>query len=307
MSRRALVTGVSGFAGQHLARRLLAAGWAVAGTIRERTSGIDGVAEHMLEIDDEAAVLSVVARVRPTHVFHLAAIVDSVATPDVMTLYRTNVLGTVAVLEAVARVDSVERVLVASSSFAYGAPPPGGRPVRESDALVPTTPYGASKVASEAITLQWARSAQIDVVVTRAFQHTGPGHVGAYALSDWATQLASGAGEIRVGNLDVARDYSDVRDVVSAYEALMLTGRSGEVYNVGSGVPVTMRSLLEGLIDAFGSTATIVVDPERLRQVDHPVFVADVTRLHADTAFRPLYPLAQTLADLAAWSLGRTA
>lgn len=305
MTRRALLTGVSGFAGKHLAAHLIASGWDVAGTIHNRTSGIPGVAEYALAIDDDSALLATVSAVRPTHVFHLAAIVDSVTTPDVMTLYRTNILGTAALLEAVGRVGGIERVLVASSSFAYGAPPVDGRPVRESDALAPTTPYGASKVASEAIALQWGRSTGVDVVVTRAFQHTGPGHVGAYALSDWARQLAAGATEIRVGNLDVARDYMDVRDVVAAYESLILTGRAGCVYNVASGVPVTMRALLQGLIEAFGSSASIVVDPDRLRRLDHPVFVADISRLGEDTTFRPRYSLQETLADLAAWSAGQ--
>lgn len=307
MSHRALITGVSGFAGRHLATRLLESGWSVAGTVRNRTSGVGGVTEYALEIEDEPALQKVVQAVRPTHVFHLAAIVDTVTTPDVLALYRTNVLGTAAVLESLRSAASVERVLVASSAFAYGRPPANGRPVAESDELAPLTPYGASKVACEAIALQWGRSTGADVVVTRAFQHTGPGHVGAYALSDWASQLASGAREIRVGNLDVARDYLDVRDVAAAYEALVLTGRAGTVYNVASGVPVTMRTLLEGLVAAFGGHASIVVDPARIRGLDQPVFVADVSRVLDDTSWRPSYPLEATLADLATWWSARPA
>lgn len=300
-SRRALVTGVSGFAGRHLARRLLADGWHVAGTVHRRSSGVDGVAEYPLEIDDVAALRSLVEAERPSHLFHLAAIVDTVTTPDVLALYRTNTLGTAAVLQAATDVGCVERVLVTSSAFAYGRPPADGRPVREDDALVPLTSYGSSKVAAEAIALQWSRASGVDLVVTRAFQHTGPGHVGAYALSDWARQLAAGVTEVHVGNLDVARDYLDVRDVASAYSAVMELGRPGAVYNVASGVPVTMRALLEGLIEAFGGTARIVVDPDRVRAVDVPVFVADVTRLREDTGWRPTFTLPQTMADLAAW------
>ena len=302
MSRRALITGVSGFAGRHLARLLLDQGWEVTGTVHHRASGVAGVDEHCLEIDDAAALAALVRQCRPTHVFHLAAIVDTVTTPDVMALFRTNTLGTAAVLQAVADAGGVERVLVTSSAFAYGRPTAGERPVREDDPLVPVTPYGSSKVAAEAIALQWARATQVPVVVTRAFQHTGPGHVGAYALADWTRQLAGGATQIRVGNLDVERDYLDVRDVAAAYATLAVQGRAGTVYNVASGEPVSMRTLLDGLVVAFGSRAEVIVDPSRLRPVDTPVFVADVARIHADTSWRRRLTLEQTLADLAGWA-----
>ncbi len=299
--RHALITGVSGFAGTHLARRLLANGWTVVGTSHRRSSGLAEVDEHRIEIDDAEALSGLVEQEQPTHVFHLAAIVDTVTTPDVMALYRANVLGTAAVLEAARCARGLQRVLVASSAFAYGRPPAGGRPVRESDPLVPLTPYGASKVAAEAIALQWGRSTGVDLVVTRAFQHTGAGHVGAYALADWAAQLAAGAQQIRVGNLDVERDYLDVRDVVAAYEALMLHGRPGGVYNVASGVPISMRSLLEGLIRAFDSDAEIQVDPLRVRKVDQPVFVADIEHLTTDTGWSPSHSIEETLAALASF------
>jgi GDP-4-dehydro-6-deoxy-D-mannose reductase len=301
MTRRAFITGVSGFAGRHLAELLVSEGWSVAGTVRHRSADLPTVAEHRLEIDDATGIRAVLAEFQPDVVYHLAAVVDTVTTPDVLALYRTNVIGTAAVLEAIGSVGSVRRVLVASSAFAYGRTPPDLQPVQETAALEPLTAYGASKVATEAIALQWRRLTGVDVVITRAFQHTGPGHVGSYALADWAGQLASGASVIRVGNLDVARDYLDVRDVVAAYRVLAETGRAGEIYNVGSGVPVTMASLLDGLVEAFGGHARVEIDPTRLRTVDQPVFYADIQRLMTDTTWAPRFTLRETLQDLADW------
>ncbi|MGV8849429.1 MAG: NAD-dependent epimerase/dehydratase family protein [Propionibacteriaceae bacterium] len=299
MRRRAFITGVSGFAGRHLAEHLVSAGWSVAGSVRHRSADVPKVAEHRLEIDDVDGIRAVLAEFEPEVVYHLAAVVDTVTTPDVLALYRTNVMGTAAVLEAVGMFSSVRRVLVASSAFAYGRTPPELQPVQESAALEPLTAYGASKVASEAIALQWSRLTGVDVVISRAFQHTGPGHVGNYALADWAGQLASGAPVIRVGNLDVSRDYLDVRDVVAAYYCLAETGQAGGIYNVGSGVPVTMAHLLDGLVEAFGGKARVEVDPARLRTVDQPVFYADIRALVADTAWKPRFTLQETLQDLA--------
>jgi GDP-4-dehydro-6-deoxy-D-mannose reductase len=312
LSRRALITGVSGFAGRRLAEQLVDEGWEVAGTVRSRRSGVPGVQEHVLEIDDRDGLAALAAELRPQAVFHLAAIVDTVVTPDVLELHRTNTLGTVAVLEALRGLPEAPRVLYASSAFAYGFTPDEAQPVSEDQPLRPVTPYGASKAAGEAIALAFGRETGADVMVSRAFQHTGPEHVGAYALADWAQQLAEieargGRGAIRCGNIDVARDYCDVRDVASAYRAIMDRGHAGTIYNVASGVAVTMRALLEGLIAAFGVQVEIEVDASRLRKVDQPRFFADVSRLRDDTGWQPEHPLDATLAALAGYWRGRVA
>lgn len=303
--RAALVTGVSGFAGRHLAAQLVTAGWEVAGTALSRSSGVVGVREVRLEIGDRAGLERLLGNVRPDVIFHLAAIVDTVTTPDVEELHRVNTGGTVAVVEAMRAVAPDARLVFASSSFAYGRTPPEAQPVKEDQPLDPVTPYGLSKAESEAVVARFAERDGGDVVVTRAFQHTGPGHSGAYALADWATQLArierdGGPTSIATGNLDVERDYLDVRDVASAYVAVAERGRRGATYNVCSGRPVSMRTLLVELIHAFGLDVAIETDPARLRSVDQPVFYGDVGRLVADTGWGPRFTLAETLAALAA-------
>lgn len=304
MSGTALVTGVSGFAGRQVARLLVDADWTVVGTVGRRRSGVAGVEEHQVDIADESALRAVVERSAPTVIFHLAAIVDTVTTPDVVELHRVNTLGTVALLEALRASEGPTRMLYASSAFAYGLTAPDVQPVGEDEPLRPLTPYGASKAAGEMIALQFGRETGAEVVVTRAFQHTGDGHVGAYALADWAHQLASieagpGSGTIRCGNIDVERDYLDVVDVAGAYLAVAERGQPGEVYNVGSGTSVSMRSLLEGLVAAFDVDVRIEVDESRLRKVDQPRFYADIAKLRADTGWKPARSPDETLRSLA--------
>jgi GDP-4-dehydro-6-deoxy-D-mannose reductase len=262
------------------------------------------VEEVRVDLTDAGATKRVLGDLRPDVVFHLAAVVDTVSTPSVVRLHECNVIATASVLDAARGVPGIQRVLVASSSFAYGRA--GGKAlITEQAPLLPRTAYGASKAAAEAIALAWGRELGRDVVVTRAFQHTGPGHVGPYAMSDWAGQLASGATDLRVGNLEVVRDYLDVRDVAEAYVAVMEHGRAGEVYNVCSGVPRTMESLLSGLLSAFDSRASVAVDPTRVRRTDDPYFVGSPERLHEVTGWSPAHDFETTLADLAEWHRAR--
>lgn len=280
--RSAVVTGGSGFAGRHLTALLKLRGWNV--TQLSRTTGVD--------VADAAAVAAAIHAAEPDAVFHLAAIVDTVTTPSVDELVRVNVGGTQAVVDALAGSDV--RLVFSSSAFVYGATTPEEQPVSETQPLRPLTPYGESKVAAEAIALTHPNA-----VVARSFQHTGPGHVGAYALPDWAEQLARDARQISTGNLDVERDYLDVRDVAAAYLALAECTAPERVYNVASGQPVSMRALLEGLITIFGGAAEIVTDPARVRAVDQPKVVGDRSLITSATGWTPAIPLATTLRDLA--------
>jgi GDP-4-dehydro-6-deoxy-D-mannose reductase len=304
MSRRVLVTGAGGFAGRQLVQQFVDDGWEVAGIVHTRSSGVPDVSEHKVDITDKGALTAIIGDFAPELVCHLVAIVDTVTTPDVIRLYETNTLGTVAVLEAMRAAGSDARFLYTSTSFVYGASSLEEQPVREDHPLRPLTPYGASKAAGETVTRQHARQTGTEALIARAFQHTGPGHVGAYAMSDWARQLAEiesgpGSGVIRCGNIDVERDYLDVRDVASAYLAIAVNGGAGEVYNVSSDIPRSMRSLLEGLIEAFGIDVEIEIDPDRFRSVDQQVFYGDSTKARTETGWKPRYELQQTLGDLA--------
>ena len=300
MTGRAFVTGAGGFIGSHLVDLLLRTGW-VVGACAHRTLRHEEVsASWALDIGDVDALTEAMGTFCPDIVFHLAAVVDTVTTASVTELYRVNTLGTAAVLEAVRRAAPASRVVFASSAFAYGRVAHGADCIGEGTPLMPRTPYGASKAAAETIVRQWSEQTGIETVVARGFQVSGPGHTGAYAVAEWAKALESGASEVRVGRLDVVRDYLDVRDAAAGYLALGVEARPGRTYNLASGVPVSMASLLDGLVAATGSGASVVQDPARMRAVDQPVFVADVRRIRQDTGWAPRIGAEEMLRDLVA-------
>ncbi|MGB0871968.1 MAG: NAD-dependent epimerase/dehydratase family protein [Solirubrobacterales bacterium] len=299
----AFVTGASSFAGRELCRQLVDAGWRVHGTVNRRNADVEGVVAERVDIADRDRLVELIDGARPDVVFHLAAIVDTVETPSTIELYRVNTLGTAAVTDAISTAAPSARLVFTSSAFVYGRTSEDEQPISESLALRPVTPYGASKVAAEAIVGQFARAGG-DGVVSRAFQHSGRGHVGAYALSDWARQVAEIAAglsdpRVSVGNLEVERDYLDVRDVASAYIALAEKGTSGEVYNVASGRPVTMRALLDGLIEQFAIDVAVEPDPARMRKVDQQTFVARIEKLESETGWNAEFSTEEMLASLA--------
>lgn len=296
---RVLVTGARGFVGRHLTAALRARGHDVFEADR-------GAHEDALPVDvtDALAVRAAFDLVQPDAVAHLAAqafVPASLAEPG--ETFAINACGTLHVLDAaraVAQDGARARVLVASSADVYGAQPPQAYPLRETTAPLPRNPYAASKVAAEALALAYARSFGVDAVVTRAFNHVGPGQDERFAVAAFAAQIARVAAgperTVLVGNLDASRDVLDVRDVCEAY-ALLLEGggAAGEVYNVCSGNAVTMRELLRRLIEIARVPVEVREDPARLRPADVPVSVGDAAKLREATGWTPRIPLAAAL------------
>ena len=283
---RAFVTGAGGFVGRHLRAHLEAEGDQVA-TLPE---GVD--------IADEAAVGAAVAEAAPDIVYHLAGwahVGDSWKHPT--EVVRVNVGGTAAVLEA-CRAALVGRILVVGSADAYGAFAPSDLPLREDLPLRPVTPYGASKAAAEVVALQAHRAVGAGVVLTRSFNHTGPGQHPSFVVPALARRIVeaelAGGSEVRVGNLSAQRDLLDVEDVVRAYRRLALTGEAGTAYNVCSGVPVAIEEVAGLLAQMSGTKLELVVDQELVRSVDIPVVVGDGSRLR-DLGWHPQVTLVETL------------
>jgi GDP-4-dehydro-6-deoxy-D-mannose reductase len=296
---RVLITGADGFVGGHLRDHLGERGDTVAGVDRARA-----------DVRDAEAMRRAVREATPDVVFHLAAqphVAKSFQDP--IGTFSVNVLGTVAVLEAVRAESPRARVVVASSAEVYGRARAEELPLVERSELRPATPYAASKVAQEVCAHQYRRSHGLDVVVVRSFNAVGPRQSTEFALPAFASQLARvahGAEPVlRVGNLSAERDFTDVRDVARAYRLLAEKGAPGDTYNLCSGRAVAIHDALEVLIRASGLDVRIEIDPARMRPVDTPRLVGSYARLREAVGWEPEISLERTMEDLFKFELGR--
>jgi GDP-4-dehydro-6-deoxy-D-mannose reductase len=210
------------------------------------------------------------------------------------------VLATHVLLDELRRLGLGARILLTGSAAVYAG---AEAPIDEGGALAMRSPYAMSKLAQETLALRAPQEDGLDVVVARAFNHTGPRQPPAFAAPSFARQIAlieRGAVEptIRVGNLDAARDFTDVRDVVRAYELLMARGTSGEIYNVASGIGRSMRSILDLLVAESRIQVAVEVDPSRLRPSDTPMLAGDAGKLRSATGWAPAIAFEQMLRDL---------
>jgi GDP-4-dehydro-6-deoxy-D-mannose reductase len=298
---RALVTGATGFVGQYLVDALRSDGAEVFACC-----GPNDSAPGYLRVDvsDARTIGAALDAARPTVVFHLAAqtfVPEALRAP--IETYEINALGAARVAAAVrGYAGPPPRILFTSSAEVYGAREPSEYPLRERLEPRPSNPYGASKAAAEAILLGEVCSLGLDAIVTRAFNHIGPGQNERFVVASLAAQLAriarGGPPQLYVGNLEAARDFLDVRDVVRAYVALARTGERGEIYNVCSGAAVTIRDLLGELIRIARVAVEVREDPARMRSADIPVLVGDAGKLRAQTGWERQIPLVRSLRDI---------
>jgi len=308
---RALITGITGFAGSHLADYLIAEHPEVEvfGTYRWR-SRMENV-EHLgdsirlLEADlrDYVSIHSTVREARPDFIFHLAAqsFVPASWRSPVDTL-STNIEGQANLFEAVRSLELDPVIQIACSSEEYGLVHPEETPIKETNPLRPLSPYAVSKVTQDYLAYQYHQSYGLKAVRTRGFNHTGPRRGEVFVTSNFASQLArieAGQREpkIRVGNLDAVRDFTDVRDMVRGYWLAATKATPGEVYNLASGTGVTIGDLLDRLIALCDVPVEIETDPARLRPSDVEILVGDNSKFRLETGWEPRIPFDKTLAD----------
>jgi len=304
--RKIAVIGAGGFLGRHLVNLLATQGKQVAGvSLEPPPAGIpctDWLARDLTQ--DTGVLVDFLSRFRPDALIHLAATsFEPLADSQPWHVLQNNLLSMLNVLTACRRLPEQTVCVIVSSSAVYGRHAQDGAPLTEAHALNPLTTYGVSKLAIEALALQHWRAFGMRTIIIRPFNLTGPGEHASFVTSAFARQIALiEAGKqpalIRVGNLGTARDFTDVRDAVSAVAAVTELGQPGEVYNLCSGVGITIGDLLRKMLEATPISINVQADPILMRPVEIQMQRGDSTKLRRITSWQPRYALDQTLADV---------
>lgn len=307
---KALVTGVTGFAGSHLAELLLKEKVEVHGIQRWRSKNdnIKGIQDkinfHEADLLDAHSLYKVIDEVRPNYIFHLAAqsyVQSSWASPA--NTLEVNIIGSCHLFEAVRKSGLDTTVQIACSSEEYGKVLPDELPINEKNPLRPLSPYAVSKLAMDYLGYQYFQSYGLKVVRTRGFNHTGPRRGDVFAESTFAKQIAEievGKKEpvVYVGNLDAVRDYTDVRDMVRAYYLSVQKCPPGEEYNIATGKGWKIRDMLDMLLSMSKKKIEVRPDPTRMRPSDVEVLIGDASKFMNATGWKPEIPFEKTLSDL---------
>jgi len=321
---KVLVTGADGFVGEHLVSELLASGYDVTGStlnlppVRDtltpaEASSIDWKAA---DICDHDALVRLISAVQPEQIFHLAGFASgALARENAALSLNVNAGGTVNLFEAVMSVrdDSPEfdpRILVMGSGDAYGDAARDGVPLSEEMPLRPVSPYGLSKAAQELAAHTYRRAHDLRILVLRSFNLVGPGQGPNFVVPDFCAQVSEivsghGSSEILVGNLDVERDFTDVRDGVQALRRVMELKHPKAAYNVASGQPISIRRILDWILDEAGIEPGIQVESSRLRDNEVTRIQGDSSRLRADTDWVPERSIETSVREVYRWTARR--
>ncbi len=297
-----LIIGAGGFVGAYLIEELGCD--SVLATKLPHEDGRLGCAVINLDLLESGtkALCATLREYRPSQIFHLAA--QSSVTQswkDPVGTLDCNSKGAIVLLEAVRAIEDYHpRILLVGSSEEYGIPTNKDGLLCEDCLPQPMNPYAVSKLTQSLLGVLYAKSYGLDVVVARPFPHIGVGQSPLFVVADFCLQVAEMELKLRppilqVGNLDAYRDFTDVRDVVHAYALLIEHGQTGEIYNVGSGRPLSIRGILAEILRQARVPISVQIDPEKLRPIDVPYCFADTTKIHSHTGWTPVYPITETI------------
>lgn len=306
---RILITGISGFAGSHLADLLLQQDEIeIWGTLRSGIGSVAHVADKLtlryVDLREPSAVYALLEECQPARIYHLAgqAFVH-LSWKEPWPTLENNIRAQLNLLQAIVDLQLETRILCVTSQEIYGKTKPEDLPIDESTPLRPDSPYGVSKVAQDMLGLQYFRSYGLYTIRARPFNHIGPRQNERFVASNFAKQIVEielglRPPMIQFGNLSAQRDFSDVRDMVRAYYLLLERGQPGEAYNIGRGKPHSVRTLLDLLLKSTHIKIEERIDPERLRPSDMPISYADISKLHHTTGWQPSVSFEDSLRDV---------
>lgn len=309
---RVLITGITGFAGSHLADHILTdfPDTTVFGLVRwrSRRENIQHIEDRIQlvegDLKDIVSLKKALKEIKPERIFHLAAqsFVPASWTSPAET-FAINSIGQINLFEAVLGLGLDTRIQIAGSSEEYGLVLPDEVPMKETNPLRPLSPYAVSKVAQDMLAYQYHQSYGLWTVRTRGFNHTGPRRGDVFICSNFAKQIVEIEKQLRdpvlyVGNLDAKRDFTDVRDTVRAYWLSVEKGDPGDVYNIGTGKAYAIKEVLDMLLELTRANVKIEIDPKRLRPSDVQILQADYSKFRKLTGWEPQIPFRQSLQDL---------
>lgn len=306
---KVLITGITGFAGSFLAEELLKnQEYEIYGTYLapKSLSNVTPIKEKislsMLDLLDFGKVSEEVGRIKPDIVFHLAAIATtSQSFENPQEIFTNNVNAELNLLEGLRKKKLNPRVLVVSSAEVYGAVSPENLPIDEETPLLPSNTYAVSKLSQDFLGLQYFLTYGMNIIRVRPFNHIGPRQSPHFVVADFARKIVeveNGKSDgIKVGNLESRRDFTDVRDMVKAYSLAITMGKTGDVYNLGSGKAYSISEVLEKMIKMSKGSIKVEEDRSLLRPSDNPELICDYSKFKALTSWEPVIDIDKTLKD----------
>jgi len=303
--KKALIIGAAGFVGSYLVKELHDThGMEVHATkLLHEQLNLKLARIHNLDILNKEEIISLLFRIRPDYIFHLAAQSSvGIAWRNPGLTVDINIKGSINVMDAVRELFYKPRLLLIGSGEEYGHIQPEETPVKEDNLLRPGNIYAATKACQNMIGNIYSKAYNMEVMMVRAFNHIGPSQAPIFVVSDFCKQVAEIEAGLRepvmmVGNLAALRDFTDVRDVVKAYPKLIINGIPGETYNVGSGKARAIRDILDIILSKSTADVKVEIDQNKIRPVDVPIIEADITKVNELTGWKPEIPLEQTIQE----------
>jgi GDP-4-dehydro-6-deoxy-D-mannose reductase len=307
---KALITGISGFAGSYLAEFLLDKDYKVFGTFYDKStfSNLNGFIDKIrlfeCDIRNYNDLKQITKKVQPDEIYHLAAIsFIPIAVKNPKLTFDTNLYGTLNLYQAIVELKLNPKILFVGSADEYGLIKESDLPIKEDCPLQPLNPYSISKASADFLSYFYFRNYNLNVIRVRPFNHIGPRQSPEFVCSNFAKQIAEiekGLKEpiIKVGNLEAKRDFTDVRDMVRAYWFATQKGKFGEAYNICSEKAISIKEILNKLLSMSKKNIKVKQDPRRIRPSDTHLLLGDSTKFRKQTNWKRKVLFEKTLQDI---------